>query len=123
MLSLLAGSADQIRGQEWSAAAVKVTPVLRWNELVELLGPEILARRITELLDAVQNDDMEITQEEQSALVLGASYMTGNYPQRPFEGLVGPQAATGTTAPAETVTAGEDDSDGEQTGEPGNDNP
>ena len=82
MLSLLAGSADQIRGQEWSAAAVKVTPVLRWNELVELLGPEILARRITELLDAVQNDDMEITQKEQSALVLGASYMTGNYPQR-----------------------------------------
>jgi hypothetical protein len=123
MLSLLVGSADQIRGQEWGAAAVKVTPVLRWNELVELLGPEILARRITELLDAVQDDDMEITREELSALVLGARYMTGNYPQRPFEGLVGPQSATGKTAPAETVTAGEDDSDGEQTGEPGNDNP
>jgi hypothetical protein len=67
------------------AAAVEVTPMLRWNELVGQLGREMLVRRIAELVEAVQDDRVQITQEEQTALDLAASYASGHQPPAPFD--------------------------------------
>lgn len=88
MLSLLAGSVGQTRGRALGAAAVEVTPVLRWDELAGLLGHELLVRRIEELRAAVQDDGMLLTPEEQAALDLAADYAAGRRPETSFERLM-----------------------------------
>jgi hypothetical protein len=118
MLSLLVGSLGETRGQELGAAAVEVTPVLRWDELVGLLGQEMLVRRIAELLQAVPDDGLDLTSEEQAALDLAADYATGHRPQTSFERLMRRHAATYTDASTETVAKDQSDDADDQSGEP-----
>jgi hypothetical protein len=122
MLSLLVSSASEIRGQEWGAAAVEVTPVLRWDELVGLLGDEMLVRRIAELLEAVQDDGMQVTAEQEASLKLAADYATGNRPRTSLEQLVQRHAASYTDSATETVAEDQRDRDDDQIEEPGTGN-
>lgn len=117
MLSLLVASVSETRALELGAAAVEVTPVLRWSELVGLLGDEILDRRVAELAEAVRDGRMQITQEEQAALDLAANYASGRQPQTPFEQQMG-HVVTHADASAETVNASQSDRDDDQVGEP-----
>ncbi len=109
MLSLLAGSVGETRGQAWGAAAVEVTPVLRWDELAALLGHELLVRRTAELLAAVQDDGMQLTPEEQAALDLAADHATGRRPKTLFERLMRRHVATYADASAEAATKDQSD--------------
>jgi hypothetical protein len=87
MLSLLVDCAGETRGQEIGAAAVQVMRVLPWEGLTGWFGEEMLVRRIAELVKAVTDEDMEISEEELAALSLAADYATGNRPQTPWERL------------------------------------
>jgi hypothetical protein len=88
MLSLLTDCVASIRGQAVGAAAVTVTKVLSWEGLIGWFGQDMLVRRVAEILIAVTDDGMEISEEERAALRLAADYATGNGPQRPWERLV-----------------------------------
>jgi hypothetical protein len=88
MLSLLTDCVGATRGQALGAAAVTVTKVLSWERLIEWFGQDMLVRRIAEILTAVTDNGMEISEEQRAALHLAADYATGNRPQRPWERLV-----------------------------------
>ena len=111
MLSLLVDCTGETRGQTLGAAAVEVTKVLQWDGLAGWLGEGMLVRRIAEVLTAVADDGMEISEEERAALDLAADYATGNRPQTPWERLARRYHAADTTAPV--ATDGEDHADGE----------
>ncbi len=111
MLSLLVDCTGETRGRALGAAAVEVTKVLQWDGLAGWLGEGMLVRRIAEVLTAVADDGMEISEEERAALDLAADYATGNRPQTPWERLARRYHAADTTAPV--ATDGEDHADGE----------
>ena len=88
MVSLLVDCTGETRGQAFGAAAVEVTKVLQWDGLAGWFGEDMLVRRIAELVAAVEDDGMEISEQERAVLYLAADYATGNRPQTPWERLV-----------------------------------
>lgn len=72
MLSLLVDCTGETRGRALGAVALEVTKVLQWDRLAGWLGEDTLVRRISEVLTAVADDDMEISEEEHAALDLAA---------------------------------------------------
>ncbi len=95
MVSLFSGSVGQIRGQAIGAAAVEVTKTLSWDRLASYFGEETLIRRTAELLAAVTDDAMKISNEESEALGLAADYATGNRPETSFERMMRIQQGVG----------------------------
>jgi KAP family P-loop domain len=87
MLALLVDCTGATRGREFGAAAVTVTKVLPWEGLTGWFGEDMLLRRISEILVAVTDQGMEISEEELAALNLAASYAAGDRPQTPWERL------------------------------------
>lgn len=85
MLALLADCSGVTRGQELGAAAVQVTRVLPWEGLTGWFGEDVLKRRIAELITAVTDEHMEISEAELAALSLAADYATGNHPRTPWD--------------------------------------
>src|SRR5262249_9466118 len=80
--SLLTDCIGATRGQELGAAAVTVTKVLPWDGLIEWFGQDMLIRRIAEILTAVTDNGMEISEEQRAALNLAADYAPANRPRR-----------------------------------------
>jgi hypothetical protein len=113
MLSLLIDCTGETRGRALGAVAVEVTKVLQWDGLAGWLGEDMLVRRIAQVLSAVADDGMEISEDELAALDLAADYATGNRPQTPWERLARRHHAD-TTAPV--AADGEDRADGEGAG-------
>ncbi|WP_329309641.1 KAP family P-loop NTPase fold protein [Streptomyces sp. NBC_01262] len=103
LLSLLAGCVGETRGQAIGAAAVTATKELAWEGLVDWFGKEMLVRRVAEILTAVTDDGLEISEEHRTALTLAADYATGNRPRRPWERIAGQSRA------AEPDVAGDED--------------
>ncbi len=107
MLSLFVGSVGEIRGRAIAAVAVEVTKTLAWDRLAIYFGEDMLIRRTAELLAAVTDDGMEISDEEREALGLAADYATGNRPETSFDrmmriqqgGAPGADPAVATDAP------------------------
>jgi hypothetical protein len=85
MVSLIAGSVGEIRSRSMGAADVEVTPTLSWDRLALYFGEEMLIRRTTELMQAVMDDGMEVSDEERAALSLAADYATGNRLETSYE--------------------------------------
>ncbi len=94
-------------------AAVEVTPVLAWEQLAGFLDEETLIRRTAELLVAVDEEGLQLTDEEQAALGLAADYATGNRPESSFERMMRLQCAPEPAQPtdAEKTEAGPDGSE------------
>jgi len=111
MLSLLADSTGETHGQTLGAAAIEVTKVLPWEGLAGWFGEDMLVRRIAEVLAAVEDDGIEISDEERTVLQLAADYATGNRPQPPWERLARRHPGADTAAPAAA------DGDGQAGGE------
>jgi hypothetical protein len=120
MLSLFVGAVGQTRAQPLGGAAVEVTAVLAWEQLAGFLGEEMLIRRTAELLVAVDEEGLQLTDEEQAALGLAADYATGNRPESSFERMMRLQWAPEPAQPVDAVTteppldgaiAGEEDPD------------
>jgi hypothetical protein len=110
MLSLLVGCTGETRGQALGAAAIEVTKVLPCEGLPGWFGEDMLVRRITEVLTAV-DDGMEISEEQRAVLYLAADYARGNPPQTPWQRLVRKHQGADTVTP---VATGDDDhADGE----------
>lgn len=114
MLSLLVDCAGETRGQEFGAAAIEVTKVLPWEGLTGWFGEGMLVRRIAEVLTAVADHGMEISEEQCAVLDLAADYATGNRPQTPWERLARKHQRADTVAPV--ATDDEDYADGEDVG-------
>jgi alkylated DNA nucleotide flippase Atl1 len=112
MLSLLADCAGETRGRALGAAAIEATKVLPWEGLKGWFGEDMLVRRIAEVLTAVTDDGMEISEEERAALYLAADYASGNQPQTPWERLVRRHQAADISAPAATDDEDHADSGG-----------
>ena len=87
MLALLADCSGVTRGQELGAAAVQETKVLPWEGLAGWFGEDVVVRRIAELVTAVADEQVEISEGELAALSLAADYAAGNRPQTPWERL------------------------------------
>lgn len=85
MLSLFARSVGQTRAQGMGAAAVQVTRVLAWDQLAAWVGDETLIRRTAELLAAVTEEGLGLSDEEREALRLAADYATGARPESSFD--------------------------------------
>jgi hypothetical protein len=85
MLSLFEGSVGQTRARAIGAAAVEVTKVLAWDDLVGYFGEDMLVRRTAELLAAVTEGGMQLSDEDHEALTLAAAYATGNRPESSFD--------------------------------------
>jgi hypothetical protein len=100
MLVLLANCSGVTRGQELGAAAVQETKVLPWEELTGWFSADALVRRIAELVTAVADEHVEVSEEELAALSLAVNYATGNRPQTPWE-----RMARGHSADADTGDA------------------
>jgi hypothetical protein len=105
MLSLFVGSVGEVRGQAMGAAAVQVTKTLAWDRLGIYFGEEMLIRRTAELLVAVNDNGIEISDEEREALGLAADYATGNRPETSFERMMRIQQGDGPSADAESAAA------------------
>jgi len=88
MLSLLVGSTGNTRARAMGAAAVDVTKVLAWDQLVALLGVEMLTRRTAELLASLAEDELQLSDEQRGALELAADYATGRRPELPFNRII-----------------------------------
>lgn len=86
ILALLADCVGSTRRQTIGAAAVEVTAVLPWEQLLDWFGEETFLRRLAELITAVANGT-EISKEEAASLDLAADYASGNRPLRPWERL------------------------------------
>jgi KAP family P-loop domain len=85
MLALLAGCLGETHSQALGAVAVEVTKTLDWDGLTRWLGEDILVRRTAEVLAAVEDDGLKLSEEEHEALYLAADYATGNRPRTPWE--------------------------------------
>lgn len=88
MLSLFVASVGDMRAQTLGAAAVEVTRIMAWDSLAQYLGEDMLKRRTTELLAAVQDPGMTISPEEQAALDRATKYAAGNRPEASFDRLM-----------------------------------
>jgi hypothetical protein len=102
MLSFFAGSVGEIRGRSMGAAAVEVTKTLAWDRLAIYFGEEMLIRRTAELMQAVTDEELDISDEERTALSLAADYATGNRPETSCERMMR-MASSGPPAGAPTV--------------------
>ena len=100
MLSLFAGSVGEIRGWSMGAAAVEATTTLAWDRLAIYFGDEMLIRRTHELMQAVADEGLEISDEERAALSLAADYATGNRPETSYERMMR-VASSGSAAAAQ----------------------
>jgi hypothetical protein len=112
MLSLLADCVGETRGQALGAAAIKVTKVLPWEGITAWFGEDMLVRRIAEVLAAVEEHGIEISEEQRRALYLAVDYEAGNRPQTPWERLVRRHHGVDTVAP---VATGDEDQANDET--------
>lgn len=111
ILSLLVDSAGETRGQALGAAAIDVTKTLPWEGLTGWFGPDMLVRRIAEVLAAVEDDGIEASEDERAALYLAADYAAGNRPRTPWERLA--RTHLGADTVESVPTDSEDQADGE----------
>jgi len=109
MLSLFAGSVGEIRGRSMGAAAVEVTKTLAWDRLATYFGEEMIIRRTAELMQAVMDDGMEVSDEERAALSLAADYAAGNRPETSY----GRMMRMASSGPVAAPEVGGEDSTGE----------
>lgn len=85
VLSLLADCLGEAHSQTIGAAAVEVTAVLPWAELEDWFGPQDLARRVIEVLEAATAGCLATNEVERAALNLAAMYARGDRPLTPWE--------------------------------------
>lgn len=104
MMSLFVGAVGQTRAHPLDGAAVEVTAVLAWEQLAGFLDEEMLIRRTAELLVAVDEGGLQLTDEEQAALGLAVEYATGNRPESSFERMMRLQWAPDPEQPVNAVT-------------------
>jgi hypothetical protein len=95
MLSLFVGSVGVTHSRAIGAAAVQVTKMLAWDQLVKYVGEERLIRRTADLFAKATEGDFELSDEEREALGLAADYATGNRPESSFERIMRIQYGSG----------------------------
>jgi hypothetical protein len=105
-LNLLAEAGGVATGQALGAAAVERTPMLNWDFLLQVVGEELLRRRVAELTAAVDAGDLAVNEDEAQVLPLAACYTTGWRPDGLMQALIA--ASTGTRPAAQSANPDEE---------------
>lgn len=87
-INILGDASGVTTSQGLGAAAVQLTSMLSWDFLVELVGEQALARRISKLQNAVEEGSVALSDDETRVLALAVRYASGWRPDGLMQALM-----------------------------------